>query len=146
MSIANIARGGIVPGYFSEENIQFIINKCTEILRRNYTKVGVPNQTIVMERSGVIRRMQTIHEEMRETIPKMNQRVIMSLTNDYRNYQVQRNKHFSWEENYESSQLLFDEVSRRGPFVNGMKKGLTNQIGKVNHKLEGLGFRRFYFT
>src|SRR5438034_5916473 len=93
--IHTIAPGAAIPeGFFDYDNICFMQQKISELLHREFY------QTIVVQHNDIIRVMQWVLSERRENIPKMNQRVIMTITNDFRNHQIDVNKHLKWEEGY----------------------------------------------
>ena len=135
-TISTLVPNANVPlGYFDEDNIRFIQNKIREVLRREF------KQDILIDRESIIRLMERSLEDRIETIPKMNQRVIMYATNDFRIHQLEADKHLKWEAHYVESQRFYDpttEVSRFDP-----------QITKTSNRL-GVprvgGTSRFYFT
>jgi len=135
-TIHTLVPNASVPlGYFDEDNIRWIQSKISEVLRRQYT------QKIRFDRGGIIRIMERVILERRESIPKMNQRVIMYATNEFRNHQLQSDKHMKWEAHYVLSQRFYDpsvEISR----FDKQKTKLSNRLGfpKVG------GTTRFYFT
>jgi hypothetical protein len=142
MNVQTILPTAIPEGYFSDENVQFILDKIHAILMKEYD--FVPK----FVRGGIVRVMQKIIEDRLETIPKMNQRVIMTCCNDWRNYQQEANKHLNWEENYINSQKLFDPKARRGPDIYGIKSRAmySGYYGGMNNKLMRKAVSQFYFT
>lgn len=129
--ILTVVPGANIPyGYFDDDNIEFIQDKVDEILFREF------NNHVRMDRSSVVARMTFMLEQHRETVPKMNERVIMSLTNEFRNYQILINKHLGWEEDYVLSQRLYN------PLAGGVLRFWTG-----NFKEKPLGDTpRFYYT
>ncbi len=122
MSIHTIFPGGRVDGFFDGDNVSFITNKITELMKREYY------QSVAVDKSSIVRVMQRIHLERMESVPKMNQRVIMSIMNEIRNHQNEMRKNLRYEENYKSSQLLYDPQVERGPDLKKIK--LKNRLGK----------------
>lgn len=113
---------GFVPdGYFDNDNIEFIREKCAKVLSEYSQKIN-------FDRASVIRVMSRVMEERLEPIPKMNQRVIMYLCNEYRNHQNQLHKHLKWEEHYIESQRLYDPTTERTFDTQTVK--LANRLGK----------------
>jgi hypothetical protein len=124
--VHNIA-GNIPEGFFTGENVEFLQNKITEILKREYV------QSILIDKDSILRIMQRIIEQRAESIPRMNQRVIMEIASEFRQYQVDMNRKMQWEDNYEASQKIYNMVgmlgnkdselklsySSSGPFVGG---------------------------
>ena len=99
---------GFVPdGFFDDDNIEFIRDKVSRVLNIDYV------QRINIDRASVIRVMLRVIGERLETIPKMNQRVIMYLCDEYRNHQYQLHKHLKWEDHYRESQRLYDPTVER---------------------------------
>lgn len=99
---------GFVPdGYFDNDNISFIRDKIARVLKGEFY------QNINIDRASVIRIMSRVMEERLEPIPKMNQRVIMYICDEYRNHQNQLHKHLKWEEHYVESQKLYDPTVER---------------------------------
>ena len=129
----------IFPGYrdfnfFSDENIVFIHNKIIEVLKGEFF------QDILFDRASIVRIMERVQLERKESIPKMNQRVVMICTNEYRSYQALVRKRLKYEEGYVESQRLYDPTVERGPDFQNVK--LANRLGKPRVG----GTVRFYFT
>lgn len=130
-----LTQQSVPPGYFNMKNVLFIQNAVADVLNREFV------QRITVPPGDIVRIMQRVIEERLETIPRMNQRVIMYLTNEFRNHQIQRDKHMRWEEFYVQSQRLYD------PTVGSVRTDpqtikLPNRLGK----LKVGGTQRFYFT
>src|SRR5688500_14448570 len=89
-------------GYFDEDNITFIQRRIGEILLHEFV------QWIDIDRASIVRTMQYILSQRREIVPKMNQRVIMSICNEFRNHQNEVNKVLVWEQGYVQSQRNID--------------------------------------
>lgn len=132
--IQTVFPGRICEGYFENDNIEFIRDKVRRTLLLEF------KQNVLMDRASVIRIMQRVLEERLETIPKMNQRVIMYLTNEFRDHQQEAWRNLKWEAHYVESQRLYDPSTDRGPDISGIK--LANRLGKP---MVG-GTHRFYFT
>ena len=127
--------GYIPSGYFSKENVDFIRNKIIEVLHINF------NQDIEIPVGDIKKIMLRILEERLEEIPMMNQRVIMSIVDEFRTYEIDVEKRLWWADRYKYTQLLQDQtegVARYDP--QGIK--LANRLG--NPRVGGTS--RFYFT
>ena len=137
--VHTIAPGAAIPsGYFDEDNVTFIQNKVTEVLSREFI------QQIVIDRASIVRVMQRVLGERREVIPKLNQRVIMYLCNEFRAHQQETNRTLNWEEGYASSQRNVDHVGGMTRFdMRGIK---TTDQKKYDGKTRVGGTLRFYFT
>src|SRR5205809_464165 len=109
-------------GYFDNDNIEFLRSKVADMMKREY------DQYVNIDRASVIRVMQRVMEERAEPIVKMNQRVLMYLTNEVRVHQYDARKHENWEEHYVESQRLYDPTTERGPDLQSIK--LANRLGK----------------
>jgi len=136
-TLHTLAPGANIPfGYFDEDNIRFIQNKIKEVLKREFV------QDILVDRASIIRVMERVLLEWNEVIPKLNQRVVMYITNEFRNHQGQRNKHARWESYFVESQRLYDPTVESQKF-DGQFIKLANCRGfpKVGGKTS-----RFYFT
>ncbi len=134
-----ISPGANIPqGYFDEDNITFVVNKCSEIIEKEYRNV------IILSRADIIRVMMRVLEERKEAVPRMNQRAIMYICNDFRTHQEDVNKHLKWEEGYTYSQQLIDPVGGISRFDN------TSIKTKDRKKYDGFekvgGTLRFHFT
>lgn len=137
--IHTIAPGMAMPyNYFSDKNIEFIQNKISEVLSRDF------RQHILIDKASIIRTMQYILSERREAIPKMNQRVIMYICDDYKNYQNEVNRNLRWEDNFVTSQRLVDTQGGNLKFDNRSIK--TTDQKKYNGQTKVGGSLRFYFT
>jgi hypothetical protein len=115
--------GNIPDGLFSNENIEFVRSKIADVLKGEF------HQYINVDRASVVRIMQRVLGERLETIPKMNQRVLMYITSEYRNHQGQLHKHLKWEEHFVESQRLYDPTVER-TFDQKIIK-LSNRLGKA---------------
>jgi hypothetical protein len=133
--VQTISPGFIPEGYFDQDNVDFIKKKTTHVLSLEF------RQNINIDYASIKRIMQRVLEERTDTIPKLNQRVIMYLTHDFRIHQAEVKKNLNWEANYVLSQRLYDPSVER---VSNM-----DQNPKMNTRL-GLprvgGTMRFYFT
>jgi hypothetical protein len=112
---STIFPGYIPEGYFGEENVEFVRAKVGELLKREYV------QFINIDKASVLRIMQRVLEERLEPVPKMNQRVIMYLANEFRTYQMDLKKKMKWEDHYIESQRLYDSTTERGPDLQNIK-------------------------
>jgi len=121
-------------GYFDNDNVEFIRKKVADVLQREY------HQRINVDRASVLRVMQRILEERIEIVPKMNQRVIMSLCAEIRGHQLEVNRNMKWLNYYSVSQRLYDPTTARGPDLQAIK--LANRLGEPRVG----GTVRFYFT
>lgn len=135
-SIHTLVPNANVPfGYFDEDNIRFIQKKIIEVLKRKF------QQEILFDRGSILRLMERALLDRIETIPRMNQRVIMYAVNEFMVHELQVDKHLKWEAHYVQSQRFYDptvEVSRFDRQKTKLKKDFRgNQVG---------GTLRFYFS
>ena len=115
---------GYVPdGFFDSDNIAFIKDKTARVLKGEFF------QYINIDKGSIVRVMQRVLGERMETVPKMNQRTIMYLCNEFRNYQSELKRNLKWEENYISSQRLYDPVVEKSAMDTSRIK-LSNRLGK----------------
>lgn len=135
-TLHTINQGANIPlGYLDEDNIRFIQQKVLDVLKREFTN------DIRVDRASIIRIMDRVLREKLETIPKMNQRVIMTICNEIRNHQLERDIRMRQEEFFELSQRLFDPVGMTSHFDPQTYKP-PNRLG--NRKVGST--TRFYFT
>jgi hypothetical protein len=106
--IHSIGGASIPFGFFDDDNIGFIQQKIINVLKNEYV------QEIRVDRASIVRVMQRVLEERPETIPKMNQRVVMYICAEFRNEQYEANKNLKYEAHYVESQRLFDPTTLRG--------------------------------
>ncbi len=136
MSIHTLVPNASIPlGFYDEDNIRFIQNKIVEVLKREY------KQSILIDRESIVRLMARVLLERTESIPKMNQRVVMYACNDFRDHQIDANKHLNWEGHYVVSQRLYDPTVEIARFDPGLNRP-PNRLGKPRIG----GTTRFYFT
>jgi len=77
-TIHTLVPNATVPlGYFDEDNIRFIQDKIRRVLRREF------KQDILIDRASIVRLMERALLDRIETVPKMNQRVVMYATNEF---------------------------------------------------------------
>lgn len=134
MSIHTVFPGFRNFNFFSDENVAFIQQKIIDVLKGEFF------QDILIDVGSIKRVMERVHLERLESIPKMNQRVIMYCTNDFRNYHATLLKRLKYEEGYVESQRLYDPTVERGPDFQNVK--LANRLGKPRVG----GTVRFFFT
>lgn len=127
--------GYIPSGYFNHENVNFIRNKIQEVLRINFT------QTIEIPNEDIKKVMLRILSEKLEEIPMMNQRVIMSIVDEFRTYQINVEKRMWWMQESRNSTSLIDLSEGVARYDPGNIK-LANRLG--NPRVGGTV--RFYFT
>ena len=133
--IQTVFEGGVIPeGYFDNDNVEFLRNKVREVLRREFV------QDVNVGRDSVVRVMQRVLEERRETVPRMNERVVMYITNEVRVHQLEVNRNLKWEAHFVESQRLYDPTTERGPDLGSIK--LANRLGRP---MVG-GTLRFHFA
>jgi hypothetical protein len=119
---SSIFPGAVPDGFFDSDNIEFIREKAASLLKREFV------QTILFDNASVVRIMQRVLEERLEPVPRMNERVLMYLCNEFRNHQSDLHKKMKWEEHYIESQRLYDPTVERGPDMGKIK--LANRLGK----------------
>jgi hypothetical protein len=112
---------GEKPSYFNLENMIFIQKKISEVLSKEF------HQRIVYDPQSIISTMQRIYEERLESVPRMNQRVVMELCREFRNEQIITNKHLMWAESFPFSQTIYDPLGNKGPDLQIIK--LSNRLG-----------------
>jgi hypothetical protein len=135
-TIHTLVPNASVPlGYFDEDNIQFVQDKIKSVLKREF------KQDILFDRGSVIKLMERALLDRIETVPKMNQRAVMYGTNEFRNHQLQVDKHLKWEAHYVESQRLYDPTVEISHFDPQTVK-LSNRLGYPSVG----GTTRFYFT
>jgi hypothetical protein len=129
--ILTIGQSYYSPEFFSDENVNFIQDKITKVINKDITtKVTIPKESIA-------RIMFRVMSERLETIPKMNERVVMTCVNDYLVYQLSVSKHLNWADGYIQSQRLFDPTCRRGVIANWTVKTNPKKLSTAV---------RFHFT
>lgn len=114
---------GIVPiGYFDDENISFIQKTIHDKLKSEF------GWGVVISKADIVRVLDRVMDERYETIPRMNQRALMYILNEYRVHQLDKVKHLRWEEGYYWSQQLYDPISRGARYDPSMIK-TPNRFG-----------------
>ena len=116
-------------GFFNEENVQFIQGMIAHVLHREFQHPSGAPVRIDISRGDIARIMQRVAEERIESIPKMNQRVVMYICNDFRTHEIQRDKHMRWEESFRFATKLYDPTSGRAS-VDTKQYKLPNRLGK----------------
>ena len=127
--------GYLPSGYFDDDNVDFLNKKIIEILHQNFT------QDIMVPKGDIKKIMLRILAERLEEIPMMNQRVLMTIVNEFRNHEIDVRKRWWWAERSKNTQMLQDStegVARYDPLA--IK--LANRLGAP---MVG-GTSRFFFT
>jgi len=127
--------GYIPSGYFSDENVSFIQKKLIEILHINFT------QAIEVSKGDIKKIMLRILSEKLEEIPMMNQRVLMTIVDEFRTHQIDVHKRLWWSERSRFTQILQDNTEGVARYDPGAIK-LANRLGQPRVG----GTSRFYFT
>lgn len=122
MNPFTLLQPSINPQFFHPVNVSFIQSKVTETLARDFrgTQISIDRESIVREMIHVI----TLRHE---SVPRMNQRVVMELCNIFRNHQVETHKHLDWSENYIASQKLVNLKTRQTAFDSNVVRGRTHR-------------------
>jgi hypothetical protein len=135
MSIHTLGGQWRIPGFFTEDNVNTLSQLITDTIAQSYTgkKVVVPNPHIV-------RIMQHIHEQRPESIPKMNERVIMNIVAEFIDFVNQNERNNNW------SYFRYDAYNRTPntglkPYEKPKLKG-EGYAGRGNTYLPP----RFYFS
>lgn len=104
-------------GYFEPENVAFLRKTLAHVAAREFMDPvrGNPIHFTVSD-ADMARIMQRVAEERIESIPRMNQRVVMYIMNDYRTHQIARDRAMRWEENYRFADKLYDPTTGRAGF------------------------------
>lgn len=130
---------GYVPkDFFSERNVRFILDKTVEVLKKEFV------QEIRFERASVVRIMDRVVEERLESVPKMNQRVVMYLANEFRVHQLQARKHMRWEETYSATSGLYDPIGQKSHFDMMGNKSMLPGFNEPHR--QGLQGQSVHFT
>lgn len=132
--IHSIYPGFIPEGYFTPQNVKFIQDKIVHVLKQEF------KQDIIIDEASIVRLMDRVLEQRIESIPRMNQRVIMYATADFRQHQVTVDRNLKLAGHYQESQLLYDASTDRGPDTQILIR--PNYLGR----LKAGGTLRFYFT
>ncbi len=122
-------------GLFDEDNISFIQSKISEVLALEF------KQRILVSRGDIIRQMAVTTEQFLESIPKMNQRTVMAICNDFRIDQLELDRNLKLEAHFVLSQRLYDPSSETVKYDPAMIK-MANRLGQPKVG----GSQRFYFT
>lgn len=130
--------GQSIPvGYFDDDNIQFIQDKIKRTLKNSFY------QDILVDRASIVRIMERVIVDRPETIPKMNQRVVMTICDEFKNEQYEAYRNAKWEAHFIESQRLHDPTTLRSAnnkdgikTISGVKYPSSTMAGET---------LRFYF-
>lgn len=135
--IRNIQYGGYNPHtvlrtvnynpYFSKENVLKVQTTIYQMTAKEFER------PIKVDEPSIKRIMQRVIEQKVDTLEKMNERVIMILTNEIRDHFLEAERNKGWEEDY-------TKIGSRAPImIMGMK---TNPItGRPREEKSGGTFR-----
>ena len=135
MSIHTIDPQWRIPGFFTQENVDTLSNLITETIAQSYSK-----KKVIVPKPNIVRIMQFIQEQRPESIPKMNERVIMEIVSEFLNFTYENERSNNW------SYFRYDAYNRTPntglkPYETPKLKG-EGYAGRGNTEL---GFR-FHFT
>lgn len=122
--------------FFGQKNLDFLRQKIKDMIKKEYEK------EVTVDDASLLRACQRVLEERLEIWPRMNERVVMYLTNEIRNYLAETQKHLRWQENFVSSQSLWDEKGGKGYYI--PNKGRPRFFGKGEKVGGTLQFLFFY--
>ena len=125
----------LVSKNLHQSNVLYLQQEINRVLSREFI------QNIHIGHGDIIRVMERVCEGRLETVERMNERVVMTIVNDFKTHQLTRNKHIKWEENFVSASSLHDSTVSNAQFDSTAIK-LRNNLGKP--RVGGTG--RFYFT
>lgn len=122
-------------GYFDADNVHYIQMTIRKVLSREF------KQTILIDEGSIKRVMQRVVEDRIESVPRMNQRVVMEICNEFRNHQNNVDKHLRYEEYFRLATGMYNPISQYVQYDSQVIKPKT-RLGKPNVG----GTVRFYFT
>lgn len=93
-------------GFYDADNIAFIQEAISRELGKTF------RQRIAVDTNSIVRVMQRVYEEKLETVPQMNERVVMELCHEFRASQAEVRRNMNWEEGYVASQLLYNPIAK----------------------------------
>ena len=105
----------VPPSYFSQDNIDHVRNKVTNILRHDF------KFPIVVDDESILRVLQRVLDERLEPLYKMLTRAIMEITSEIKAFELERLKHLKYEKFYTFSQKIYDVAARSGPDMQRIK-------------------------
>lgn len=117
--------------FFGKKNLDFLKEKIRSMIQKEYNKI------VNVDDPSLLRVCQRVIEERLEIWPRMNERVVMYLTNEIRNYLEDTQKHLTWQEKFVSSQSLWDSDSCKGYYIaNKGRPRLFNKGERVGGTLQ----------
>lgn len=127
---------GETVNFFDQENIETISHGATNMLLKEF------KNPVFFSAEDIVKVMGRIAEEKYESIPKMNRRVIMDLTKDYRIHAYSVLKQLHLDEGYIASQNpAYDEVANMTKFDQRLVQKISqSRASSSNATLQ------FYFT
>jgi len=121
-----------VHPFFSKINIQFLQDKISQQLSKHFI------QKIIIPHFSLKRKMMEIFQQRLETIPRMNERVVMAACHEFRLDQAETTRNIRWEEQYVGTTQLVDLDAQKVQYdPQSIKLRQPGQVG---------GTVRFYFT
>lgn len=99
---------GIRILFMEPQNVLFLQEKITSILLQSF------KQKIIVPLGSIKNVMLKILDERFERLDRMNQRVVMEITNQYRVHYLDTLKKLKWQENFTKAVSLFDADSNKG--------------------------------
>lgn len=114
--------------YFSLKNLKIIKNNVEKMLKSSFDK------TYTVDDPSILRIMHRVLEERLECIDRMLERSTMYIVSEIKQFEIERNKHLKWENEYRFSQSPYNISARLGPPLHGIK--LSKQPTTL----------RFYYT
>jgi len=91
MSIHTLDPQWRVPGFFTGENVKTISQLTTQTIAKTYR-----DRKVIIPDPHIVRFMQIVQEDRPESVPKMNQRVIMDLVRSFVNHVEEQERANNW--------------------------------------------------
>ena len=139
MSINTLGKSFRLPAFFTLENVKHISNLITETIRQNFSNPDSTIKKVIVSDAHIFRVMQTVQEEYIEPIPRLNQRVIMYIVDDFINFVRNQEKNNYFAANYRST-IMYQNAG-----IQNFDLGSQIRGKKVGKDTSCPGFR-FFFT
>jgi hypothetical protein len=115
MGSLTLLYGKVPPNYFSDDVVEVVRNKVTNMLSKDFV---FPYE---VDRESVFRVLQRVLEDRIEPLSNMITRAVMEIVNEIKTFELERTKHLKFENYFEHTQKIYDISSRSGPDTQTIK-------------------------
>lgn len=123
-----------IPNYFTQENVLYIKKTVEDILCPSFI------QKYTVDNDSILRVMHRVIDERLEPIPKMLERVVMYITSEIRQFELERARNIDLELGFKFTGGIYDNLYKIGPDIHNIKMVKNPSTLRFYHTYVGDAF------